>query len=126
MFVNGKDYNEFVQIYEDEDLTIKEKIDLCVKLRKEKYDNAEVACDVTLKAIKKGYKHCPKCDDWYRENTFEHTTKELLEEYCTNQLTGGYLEDYEYEDIYRTYAYDICPKGHWIQGKCIDWRYPTK
>ena len=33
---------------------------------------------------------------------------------CKNPLTGGYLDDYEYEQVTEEEIYYECPKGHKI------------
>ncbi|MBQ8792347.1 MAG: hypothetical protein IJZ62_01880 [Clostridia bacterium] len=35
---------------------------------------------------------------------------------CTNPLTGGYLDPYEYEEQEVTEFCNVCPEGHEING----------
>lgn len=113
-------------IMDDDNLSAKEKLKEIDNL----YDyiqNCNVeAYDRCQEKISEKFEYCDKCKDWYRKDTYQKETKEYLEEECTNPLTGGYLDDYEYRDIYRTYECHICPKGHVNKGKIIDWRYPAK
>lgn len=115
---------QYTDIAVDDNLSVKEKIEKFEELYEIiKKENAE-CLDTFRTKIQEGYKWCPKCKDYYRENTFELAKKEVLEEECTNQLTGGYLDPYEYRPIYNTYLYYICPKGHWNQDRRVGWRYP--
>lgn len=115
----------YTEIAVDGNLSVKEKIEKFEELYETlKKENIECLKSFREK-VQEGYKWCPKCKDYYREQTFIYDTKEVLEEECTNRLTGGYLDPYEYRPVCHTYRYAICPKGHWIQGDCIAWRYPT-
>lgn len=116
---------QYTDIAVDDNLSVKEKIEKFEELYETlKKENIECLKSFREK-VQEGYKWCPKCKDYYREQTFIYDTKEVLEEECTNRLTGGYLDPYEYRPVCHTYRYAICPKGHWIQGDCIAWRYPT-
>ena len=117
--------DEYQKIKDNKDLSIKEKLEAYEKLRDKIENKNEEYYDLFSTITVEGYKYCDKCKDYYRENTFEHDLDEELESECTNPLTGGYLDAYEYRDVYRKYEYAICPKGHYIKGRCIGFRYPN-
>ena len=72
---------------------------------------------IIKKEITEGYMFCPKCGDYYKKSAWEAGARTIIRKRCTNLLTGGYLDDYEYEDIEETELYHECPKGH----KVIDY-----
>lgn len=67
-----------------------------------------------INIIRKGYKYCPKCKEYYREKSWETETKTERREVCTFSSLVDHDDDrYEYKDCSVTYA--ICPMGHRIE-----------
>jgi hypothetical protein len=98
------------EILNREDLDIKDKI------YKLKDLNVEVQCSINtaIDELKKTARYCSHCEDYYLHRAWTFTSKETETWECTNSLTGGYLDDYEYEKkkvLRQMYA---CPKGHTI------------
>jgi hypothetical protein len=60
------------------------------------------------------YLYCPNCKDYYKKSAWETGKRAVKRVECTNPLTGGYLDDYEYEEVTETQYYYECPKGHKI------------
>lgn len=64
--------------------------------------------------IKKGYKYCPKCGEYYKEKAWETEYKTGHREVCTFHSLAEFDDDtYEYKDCIVTYS--ICPMGHRIE-----------
>lgn len=64
--------------------------------------------------IKKGYKYCPNCKEYYKIKAFEteHTKEERT--ICTYK-DSGYGDDDIYEKLTCKISYSICPIGHKIE-----------
>lgn len=69
--------------------------------------------------IIKGYKYCPKCNEYYKEKAWETEYKTERRNVCTFHSLSAFDEDtYEYKDCHVTYS--ICPVGHRIEEN-IHW-----
>ena len=66
------------------------------------------------KEITTDYRYCHKCKDYYKKNAWEMGVRSVTKTQCKNPLTGGYLDDYEYEQVTEEETYYECPKGHKI------------
>ncbi len=90
------------------DLSAKDKLEYYIAIR----DMMGVIYKEKRREILNEYEYCKECDDYYKKKFFEDVVKEKEYEYCTNRLTGGYLDDYEYETRKDLFKYRVCPKGH--------------
>lgn len=70
--------------------------------------------EITKNELVKDYMFCTKCRDHYKKSAWETGVRTIKRIRCTNPLTGGYLDDYEYEEVEETEMYYECPKGHKI------------
>ena len=66
------------------------------------------------KEITTNYRYCSKCKDYYKRTAWESGVRLVTRQRCKNPLTGGYLDDYEYEQVTEEETYYECPKGHRI------------
>ena len=106
-FLNNE---QIMQIIEKPNLTIKEKLEELDSLlisSKFEIENAK-------RFIVKDYIYCDKCNDYYKEKAWDKKKKTITTLECTNPLTGGYLDPYEYEKVTKEVLYYECPKGHQI------------
>lgn len=95
-------------IHNNGNLTIAEKLE---QLNSLKLSYNELI-EHTKETITKDYHYCEKCKDWYKRKAYDIGVRHRKELRCTNPLTGGYLDDYEYEEIIVEEMYHECPKGH--------------
>lgn len=57
-------------------------------------------------------RYCRGCEKHYFKNELKLISREGIKTVCTNPLTGGYLDPYEYEEQkVREFCY-MCPEGH--------------
>lgn len=97
-------------IIEDDSITVSEKLqklDVLLSKYKEKIEQ-------TKKDLIKDFRYCHKCKDYYKRSAWEISIRAVTRLRCKNPLTGGYLDDYEYEDIMEEETCYECPKGHKI------------
>ena len=95
-------------IKNDSNLSAKDKLEDYTTI----YDMTKIICAEKRREILNEYEYCKECDDYYKKKFFEDIVKEKEYQYCTNRLTGGYLDDYEYETRKDLFKYHVCPKGH--------------
>ena len=72
-----------------------------------------------LEEVKKGYKYCSKCKEYYKEKAWEIEHKVEKKNVCTYH-DAGYGDDDIYEDKMCSVTYEICPIGHVIE-KEVTW-----
>lgn len=71
-----------------------------------------------IEAIKKGYKYCPQCKEYYKENAWEKENKIEMREICTYTDPVQWSEN-EYENKKCSVVYDVCPMGHMIEENIV-------
>ena len=98
------------EIFNDDNLTISEKLNKLNNLKKV----YEELIEQTKETLIKDYHYCPKCKDYYKRTAWEEGVRSVTRQRCKNLLTGGYLDDYEYEQVTEEETYYECPKGHKI------------
>lgn len=99
---------EIEEILQKDHLSIKEKIqDLRAAQRAASKD-----FDIAIEELKKTVRRCQSCDDYYLLEAWKFSTREATVSRCTNPLTGGYLDRYEYETVKVLQQCYTCPKGH--------------
>lgn len=91
------------------DLSAKEKIDK-LEMLKASYAGS---INAAISGIKAEFTFCPKCKEYYRNNTWATKWIERTHLVCTNP-NMGYLEKYEYEERTDTVSVKECPRGHQI------------
>lgn len=94
---------------------VTEKQKLLNDLRKQFLEELENAHE----EIKKGYKYCEKCKEFYKEKAWEHEVKQEMREVCTS-YNWCEFDDPRYENQMCTVHYSICPMGHIIQ-ESVTW-----
>lgn len=97
-------------IIEDDGITVSEKLqklDILLSKYKEKIEQIK-------KDLIKDFRYCYKCKDYYKKNAWEIGVRSVTRTKCKNPLAGGYLDDYEYEQVTEEETYYECPKGHKI------------
>lgn len=94
---------------------VTEKQNMLYKLKQEL--NEEI--DKAVKEVKKGYKYCPKCNEYYKEKAWDIENKREKRNVCTYR-DAGYGDDDIYEDKVCSVTYEICPIGHIIE-KNVTW-----
>ena len=70
--------------------------------------------------IIKNSRYCGVCKKYYFKKICHIDSRKVIKEVCTNPLTGGYLDPYEYEKREVTEFCNICPEGHEIGGY-VEW-----
>lgn len=65
-------------------------------------------------------KFCEKCKKYYFKKELHIDSRKVTKTVCTNPLSGGYLDPYEYEEREVTEFCNICPEGHEIGGY-VEW-----
>ena len=68
----------------------------------------------------KNSRYCEVCKKYYFKKICHIDSRKIIEEVCTNPLTGGYLDLYEYEKREVTEFCNICPEGHEMGGY-VEW-----
>lgn len=68
----------------------------------------------------KNSKYCPTCGKYYFKRECHVVFRKIRKTVCTNPLTGGYLDPYEYEEQEVTEFCNICPEGHEM-GEYVEW-----
>lgn len=68
----------------------------------------------------KDSRHCPTCGKYYFKKECHIDSRKVRKTVCTNPLTGGYLDPYEYEEQEVTEFCNICPEGHEMGGY-VEW-----
>jgi len=86
---------------------VTEKQDMLYRLKKEL--NKEI--DKAVEKVKKGYKYCPQCREYYKEKAWEVGHKTEKRNVCIYR-DAGYGDDDTYEDKMCSVIYEICPIGH--------------
>ena len=69
----------------------------------------------TKNNLKRDYRYCNKCNEYYKLKAWDMGIHTVTYQKCTNPLTGGYLDDYEYEQVTEDETYFECPKGHRVK-----------
>lgn len=69
----------------------------------------------TKNDLKRDYRYCSKCNDYYKLKFWDMGVASVTYQKCINPLTGGYLDDYKYEQVTEEETYFECPKGHRIK-----------
>ena len=64
----------------------------------------------------KDSKYCKICKKHYFKTKCGIDSRRVKKSVCTNPLTGGYLDPYEYEEQVVTEYCWKCPEGHEIEG----------
>lgn len=80
--------------------SVKEKLKLIDELSKD-----------FVKEVKIGYRYCSKCNNYYRDKSWDITSETKIESVCIYQdpiNSGGN----EYKDKEITRIYCVCPMGH--------------
>ncbi len=77
-------------------------------------DEINKQIDDAIKDVKKGYKYCPKCREYYRTKAYEILKTKEERTVCTYR-DAGYGDDDVYERIMCNINYSICPMGHKIE-----------
>lgn len=85
-------------------MTAQEELD---KLAIAKQTIADLEAEIKSKSIL-----CPDCAKWYYKGAFSVNSRTITRTVCSNPLTGGYLDPYEYEDAKYLQVYYECPLGH--------------
>ncbi len=75
--------------------------------------------DKAVEEVKKGYKYCPKCKEYYKEKAWETEHKTEKRKVCTFHSLAEFDDD-TYEDKICSVTYEICPMGHVIE-KDVTW-----
>lgn len=105
----------YKEITNNEKLSAKEKLEaleiLSQKLKKENDSYLKTERENILN----NYTRCPMCEEYYTKSSYKYDVATEIVTRCTNQLTGGYLDDYEYEHVKECFKYATCPKGHRFQ-----------
>lgn len=70
--------------------------------------------DEAIENLKKDFTYCPHCKEYYKNSAWETKWITRTRLVCTNSLTGGYLDPYEYEEKTETVSVKECPRGHQI------------
>ena len=68
----------------------------------------------------KNSRYCEVCKKYYFKKTCHIDSRKVIKEVCTNPLTGGYLDPYEYEKREVTEFCNICPEEHEMGGY-VEW-----
>lgn len=83
--------------------------------------NAAIERATKIKSqIIKDCRHCPTCGKYYFKRKCHINSRRVKKTICTNPLTGGYLDPYEYEEKKITEFCNICPEGHEM-GEYTEW-----
>ncbi len=64
----------------------------------------------------KDSKYCETCGKYFFKSQCGIISREVKKSVCTNPLTGGYLDPYEYEERVVTEYCWTCPEHHEING----------
>ena len=99
-------------ITNNEKLSAKEKLETLETLFEEIQKENKSYLKSAKENILNNYLQCPICEDYYDKSSYKYDVSTEIVKRCTNQLTGGYLDDYEYENAEECFKYAICPKGH--------------
>lgn len=92
------------------DYTVNEKLKLILKYKEEMLEEINNA----LVEVKKGYKYCEKCGQWYKERAWEREELTEKREYCKFRPLAEW-EDPEYAVGEFKVEYEICPLGHKVE-----------
>ena len=94
---------------------VTEKRKMLNELRKQLIDEIDKAEEDIIK----GYKYCPKCNEYYKEKAQETEYKTERRKVCTFHSLSAFGDDrWENKDCHITYS--ICPVGHKIEEN-IHW-----
>ena len=102
----------YESILHNDNLSVKEKLKTIYEQHIEIQKENDFHFKSTKEAILNDYLRCPMCEDYYKKSSFKYSVGTEIVKRCTNSLTGGYLDAYEYEDVEECFKYAICPKGH--------------
>lgn len=94
---------------------VTEKQSMLYKLKKEFNEKIDEA----VEKVKKKYKYCPKCKEYYKDKAWDTEHKTEKREVCTYR-DAGYGDADVYEDKICSVTYEICPIGHVIE-KDVMW-----
>ena len=97
----------FEEILNDDTLSIQGKLD--------KLDALRGQIESQKKDLTQDYTYCPYCGEYYKNRAWTSGSRTVRKSICINSLTGGYLDDYEYEYRDVLEFYKECPVGHRIQ-----------
>ena len=97
-------------VVNNDDLTITEKY---IKLD-ELVEDYKTRIEFIKQEITKGCRFCSKCGEHYKLSAWETGIRTVMKNRCKNPLTGGYLDNYEYENVEENEIYYECPRGHKI------------
>ena len=89
---------------------VTEKQKMLNELKKQLLDEIDKAEEDIIK----GYKYCPKCNEYYKEKAWETEYKRERRNVCTFHSLAEFDED-TYEDKNCLVTYSICPMGHKIE-----------
>ena len=64
----------------------------------------------------KDFIYCPTCGCEFCRTKCKREVYKKIQSVCTNPLTGGYLDDYEYEERKQVYMRTICPNNHILEN----------
>lgn len=103
------------EINERNDLSIKEKLERLDQLKR----RYALAIEHEKESLKSDYEYCRECGEYYLKKSWDDLATDETRMVCSNPLTGGYLDDYEYEAVKYKVWYRICPRGHRIEKDSI-------
>lgn len=92
------------------DYRVSEKLDMLEEYKKHIIDEIKKEKENVLK----GFKFCPRCNEYYKEKAYETLSCQETRNICTYR-DAGYGDDDIYEDVKCNVAYSICPVGHKIE-----------
>lgn len=99
---------EIEEILNKDNLSINEKIEdlkMAKSVVNKDFDDA-------IDELKKSARYCRNCREYYLLESWKFSSREITTSRCTNPLTGGYLDPYEYETVKVLQQCYLCPKGH--------------
>lgn len=64
----------------------------------------------------KDFIYCPTCGCEFCRTKCKTEVYNKIRSVCINRLTGGYLDDYEYENRNQFYMKIICPNNHILEN----------
>lgn len=91
---------------------VTEKQNLLINYR----DKVNKQIDNALDTIKKGYKYCPQCKEYYKEIAWEKEKRTETRKICTYADPAQWSEN-EYGNKKCSVIYYVCPIGHMIEEK---------
>lgn len=96
-----------------------EKVTEKKRILKEMRERATTAINQAMDRVENGYKYCPKCKEWYREQAWETIYTNETREVCTFHDPCEFGED-KYENKECSIKIVICPIGHAIEEE-VTW-----